>query len=104
LPFEIDHIIPLKLHGLTRADNLALACFHCNNAKGALVAGIDPDTLEVVRLFRPRSDVWKDHFVWHGPVLHAKLNIGRITVDVLEINDPLRVAWRELLIEEGVGF
>jgi 5-methylcytosine-specific restriction endonuclease McrA len=34
LHFEIDHVIALKHRGPTRADNLSLACFACNNHKG----------------------------------------------------------------------
>jgi len=52
-PFQFDHIIAQSHGGETTADNLAFACFHCNNFKGPNVAGIDPDTGEIVRLFHP---------------------------------------------------
>src|SRR5215475_4919031 len=42
LPFEIDHVIAKKHRGPTRASNLCLACFACNNHKGPNVAGVDP--------------------------------------------------------------
>jgi len=44
LAFEIDHIIAVKHRGPTRAGNLCLACFACNNHKGANISGIDPTT------------------------------------------------------------
>ena len=38
LVFEIDHIIALKHRGPTRAGNLCLTCFACNNQKGDMTA------------------------------------------------------------------
>src|SRR5258708_5081671 len=103
LPFEIDHIIAMKHHGPTRASNLCLACFACNNHKGPNVAGVDPKTKQVVRLFHPRRHKWPRHFRWEGPVLVGRTPIGRATVAVLEINLEYRVAFRQGLIDEG-GF
>jgi HNH endonuclease len=40
-PFEIDHIISKKHHGLTVASNLALSCFHSNSFKGSDIGGRD---------------------------------------------------------------
>jgi hypothetical protein len=53
LPFQIDHIIARKHRGRTRMENLALACFACNNHQGPNIAGIDPDTHAVTPLFHP---------------------------------------------------
>jgi hypothetical protein len=61
-PFEIDHVIAQKHGGATVDSNLALACFYCNSAKGPNVAGIDPESGLIVRLFHPRTDRWTDHF------------------------------------------
>ena len=49
----IDHIIARQHGGKTPADNLALACIRCNRHKGPNVAGVDPTTEEIVRLFHP---------------------------------------------------
>src|SRR5258708_39599797 len=68
---EVDHIIAEKHRGPTTLDNLALACFHCNNHKGPNVAGIDPATGQVTRLYHPRQDRWDEHFDWHGPMLRG---------------------------------
>jgi len=54
LAFEIDHFIALKHRGPTRASNLCLACFACNNHKGTNISGIDPKTKKIVPLFNPR--------------------------------------------------
>ena len=43
---EIDHIIPESKGGLTKLDNLALACRHCNSHKWAKTEGFDPITRE----------------------------------------------------------
>jgi hypothetical protein len=100
--FQIDHIIAQKHRGETVADNLALACYHCNNNKGPNIAGIDPATGSISVLFHPRRHTWSEHFRWEGPLLAGLTGIGRATIDVLRINDPGYVAVREALIEEGV--
>ena len=99
---EVDHVIAEKHRGATTLDNLALACFPCNNHKGPNIAGIDPDSGQVTRLFHPRQDVWIEHFVMRGPVVVGLTPIGRATVDVLEINLRHRLVHRQALIEEGV--
>jgi hypothetical protein len=102
LPFEIDHIIARKHRGPTRASNLCLACFACNNHKGPNVAGVDEKTKKIVKLFNPRRHKWHRHFRWDGPILLGRTPVGRVTVTVLEINLPYRIAFRQGLIDEGV--
>ena len=102
LAFELDHIVPEKHRGATRASNLALACFACNHHKGPNLAGIDPITGAVVRLFHPRRHSWTRHFRWEGPILQGRTPGGRATIEVLEINVPYRVRLRADLIEEDV--
>ena len=104
LVFHVDHIIAQKHGGPTTLSNLAWSCFGCNNQKQSDIAGIDPEvqTTEIVRLFNPRVDDWDEHFEWNGPELDAKTSIGRVTLYVLGINFPHRIALRRLLIVEGV--
>ena len=102
--FEIEHIIPRKHDGRTVLSNLALACFYDNSYKGPNLAGFDPRTGQLVRLFHPRRHSWSRHFRWDGPFLRGRMPIGRATVKVLEINQPERVALRAALMEEGVVF
>ncbi len=99
---QVDHVIARQHGGPTAADNLALACFPCNNHKGPNIAGVDPRTGQVVPLFHPRRDRWSDHFRWRGPILAGRSPAGRATVRVLAINDPDAVAVRRALIAEGV--
>src|SRR5712691_658791 len=100
LPFEIDHVIARKHRGLTRANNLCLACFACNNHKGPNLAGVDPKTKRIVALFNPRRHRWQRHFRWDGPILVGLTPLGRTTIAVLEINLDYRIAFRQGLIEE----
>jgi hypothetical protein len=102
LPFQIDHITALKHHGPTAAENLALCGFNDNSSKGPNIAGIDPITREITRLFNPRQDSWNEHFLWNGVQLFGRTAIGRTTIDVLNINLPERIEHRRLLIQAGV--
>ena len=99
---EIDHVIAEQHRGPTTLENLALACFYCNNHKGPNIAGIDPVTSVMCRLFHPRQDDWEEHFAWTGPHLLGLTAIGRTTIEVLAINIRHRLAHRQALIEEGV--
>jgi hypothetical protein len=101
-PFHIDHIISRKHGGLTELLNLALCCLDCNLHKGSDIAGLDPRHGGLTRLFNPRSDTWEAHFQWNGPVLEGLTEVGRTTVRVLRINEPIRVRARRELIAEGV--
>lgn len=100
--FQIDHIIPEKLDGETVSENLALACFRCNNHKGPNIAGIDPESGDKAFLFNPRRDAWADHFHWQGPLLQGTTAKGRSTIALLQINAEERVFQRRQLIVEGV--
>ncbi len=100
-PHQVDHIIARKHRGATTADNLALSCYFCNSHKGPNIAGIDPESGRVVRLFHPRKDRWRRHFEWDGAWLVGRTRVGRATILVLEINRPEFVAWREAMIREG---
>lgn len=101
IPFEIDHILAQKHGGPTHEENLALSCFYCNSHKGPNIAGVDPISGRILRLYHPRKDRWSRHFEWAGAVLHGKTAIARATIAVLSINDPDAVAVREALLEEG---
>ena len=47
---QIDHIDPSDGD---ETDNLALACWNCNNHKRQATEAIDPETNELVSLFHP---------------------------------------------------
>jgi hypothetical protein len=103
-PFEIEYVVAQQHGGPTVPGNLAYACLHCNRHKGPNLAGIDwqKSRTKLVRLYHPRRHRWAYHFAWDGPRLAGRTAIGRVTVAVLAMNDPIRVALREQLFAEGV--
>jgi len=101
-PFEIDHIIAGKHKGPTVAANLALSCFYCNSFKGSDIGGLDGVSGKLKPLFNPRRQQWSRHFRWEGAYLIGRTPTGRVTIELLKINDPFRVELREELIDEGL--
>jgi hypothetical protein len=93
----VDHVRARQHHGPTEPANLALACVFCNRFKGPNLSGIDPKSDEITRLFDPRADVWDAHFSMIAGRIVGVTPIGRATVDVLQMNDSLRVAVRQTL-------
>ena len=87
--FTVDHVIPKSLGGSDELDNLALACRRCNERRYNFVAGIDPETQEIVPIFNPRQQKWTDHFIWRnqGVVIEGTSPIGRTTCLRLDLND-----------------
>src|SRR5437764_1101067 len=67
--FPIDHIIARQHRGATVSENLCLCCLECNLRKGPNIAGVDPESGQIVPLFNPREDSWDEHFVWRGATL-----------------------------------
>lgn len=102
LPFHVDHIIARQHGGQTILENLALSCLHCNRYKGPNIAGADPHTGELTRLFNPRIDHWSEHVEWVEAALRGSTMIGRATTHVLAIKEPDFLAVREALILERV--
>jgi hypothetical protein len=100
--FPIDHIIAQQHRGPTAPRNLALSCLRCNSFKGPNIAGIDPVTRKLTRLFNPRRQKWKSHFRWNNALIIGRTPIGRVTVEVLNMNDAQSLAVRVSLIVEGL--
>jgi hypothetical protein len=103
VPFEVEHIVAKQHGGSDAPGNLAFACLHCNRHKGPNLSGIDWEIsrTRLVRLFHPRRHVWAYHFVVVGPEILGRTSIGRVTVDVLKMNDPQMIELRQELIEDG---
>ena len=99
--FPLDHIIAQQHGGATTYENLAVSCPHNNYHKGPNIAGLDPLTRRLTRLFNPRRQRWGTHFAWDGPLLVGKTAVGRTTIRVLNMNHPDRVELRRLLIAAG---
>src|SRR5262249_31984735 len=101
LLFHVDHIIAKKHGGSDDLSNLAWACFSCNAFKGSNIAGLDPASGELTRLFNPRRDLWIEHFQWSDCLLKGMTPMGRTTIEALKINHPDAVRVRERLWKEG---
>ena len=97
LSFQVDHIIAEQHRGKTQFGNLCLSCPRCNKNKGPNISGIDCKTRRLTPLYNPRRDRWEDHFIWRGSRLNGLTPIGRVTIEVLGINqlDAIKVR-REL--------
>jgi hypothetical protein len=102
-PFEIDHILPESLGGLTEEDNLWLACPLCNGHKSNRIASLDPLTGEEMRLFDPRRQVWSEHFAWAdaGDRIVGITPAGRATVVALQLNRSALVQARRAWVAVG---
>ena len=100
---HVDHIIAEKHGGRTELDNLALACAFCNRAKGTDIASILPGTQALVRLFNLRSDCWNHHFrIIAGSFEFQPISdIGLVTINLLQLNQPDRVLERRTIAESG---
>jgi hypothetical protein len=101
LTFEVEHVVPKKHGGPTVSKNLALACFPCNRFKGPNLSGIDPNSGEIIPLFNPRIQSWNEHFQMKDGRIEGLSAIGRATSLVMRMNDPMRVALRQLVITLG---
>jgi len=100
--FAIDHIISEKHGGSTTINNLCLSCFWCNSFKGSDLSSVDwEDKGDIIPLFNPRQQKWKDHFRLEGVFIIPLTANGRVTVTLLQLNDPKRVKERLLLVELG---
>jgi hypothetical protein len=97
LMFHIEHVIPRQHGGADDPSNLALSCFHCNLHKGPNLAGLDPDTGQLVALFNPRTQVWSEHFEAWGDRIVGRTPTGSTTVNVLAMNAGLLRELRQTL-------
>jgi 5-methylcytosine-specific restriction endonuclease McrA len=101
IPHQPDHIIAEQHGGETTAENLALACVHCNRHKGPNIASFDPVSGQLTPLFNPRTQAWEDHFALEGAYLLPLTPVGRVTVRLLDLNHPDRLQVRQALTEAG---
>ena len=92
--FHVEHIVARQHGGEDDPANLCLACHRCNAYKGSNLTAIDPATGEVVSLFHPRRETWREHFVLNGAEVVGLTPVGRATVRLLHMNDHPRLSLR----------
>jgi len=97
----MEHILSEKHGGLSELDNLALACPFCNRAKGSDVGSLDHVTGRFVPFFNPRSQDWFENFALSGAEIIPLTAEGRVTVTILQLNQPDRLSERRHLIAAG---
>ena len=96
--FHIEHVIAKQHGGKDVRSNLAMACPFCNQRKGTNLAGIDPESRRMVRLFNPRTNIWKDHFRMSAILIVGRTPVGRTTVVVLAMNDAVQSSTRKAIL------
>ena len=104
IPMLIDHIVPLAAGGSSELDNLCLACYRCNEFKWARQESRDPLTGESVPIFRPRIQIWGEHFTWNRDRLKimGMSACGRATVEILRLNDLRLIQARRIWLLIGL--
>jgi hypothetical protein len=85
--FVVDHIVPRSAGGATHIENLAFACSGCNAHKYNKTNACDPVSGEIVALYHPRRDCFRDHFTWSDDftMILGLTPRGRATVDALDM-------------------
>ncbi|MBM4456446.1 MAG: HNH endonuclease [Chloroflexi bacterium] len=100
----LDHIIPLIAGGASDSANLCLACYRCNEFKGARIEGQDLQSGASVPLFNPHLQAWRDHFAWSADGLRmiGRTPCGRATIATLYLNSDWLIQARRIWIMAGI--
>lgn len=99
---EPDHIVPTQHDGGTDESNLAFACFRCNRNKGPNVGSFDPVNGELTPFFHPRKHRWTEHFYLREAEIVPLTAEARVTIKILRLNEPDRIAERYQLLQMGL--
>lgn len=99
--FHIEHILATQHIQDDSLDNLCLACPHCNLHKGPNLTTVDPVSRELIPLFHPRKQEWRDHFTVEDARIEGLSETGAATSRLLKMNDADQVEIRARLIFRG---
>lgn len=101
LTFHVEHI-QAQQHGADDSpENLVLACPDCNCYKGPNLSTLDSQAGTVIRLFHPRTEVWKEHFELRGALIVGRTDVGAATARLLQMNTEERIHVRDELLANG---
>lgn len=100
----LDHIIPLTAGGGSDSANLCLAFYRCNEFKGGRLNGRDPQSDDIVPLFNPHTQVWREHFAWSadGLRISGRTPCGRATIEALHLNSDWLIQARRIWVIAGI--
>lgn len=103
IPLEVEHIVPDSLGGPTVRENLWLACHQCNKFKSNRQRFEDPETGVPTSFFNPRTQNWREHFLWSPDGTHilGVTACGRATVQALQMNNEQIVESRQYWVIAG---
>ena len=93
--FHIEHVLPRVLGGTIDSSNLALACPSCNLHKAGRVSALTSSDTAAVAFFNPRSDIWSERFELDDYTLIGKSEVGRVTIQSLDLNHERRIKIRQ---------
>lgn len=99
---QLDHILARKHQGRNSAANLAYCCALCNKHKGSDVSSVDTITGRLEPLFHPRLHLWTEHFRVVGLRITPLSGVGRVTIRLLQLNHPDRIAERRVRRATGL--
>ena len=101
--FAGEHIHPTAKGGTNHITNLAYACSGCNGHKGTKIQAVDLLTGDLVGLFHPRRQRWRDHFDWNEnkTQIIGLTAVGRATIEALHLNRPALINLRRVLYVVG---
>ncbi|MCL1493485.1 MAG: HNH endonuclease [Pseudanabaena sp. Salubria-1] len=104
VPHQVDHVITEKHGGKTTEENLALSCSLCNQAKSSDIASMETETGDVIRLYHPRKDQWRENFQIEesNGVIYPLTTIGRVTIQLLKINRSACLPYRQMLAQAKI--
>jgi len=99
--FQVEHIISGKHGGSSEIDNLALSCVFCNRFKGSDIASVVLGQDQLVRLYHPRNDRWRNHFRLDGVIIEPLSQIAEATIRILQMNHDDQILERLTLKRRG---
>ncbi len=102
--YHFDHINPFLKEDRHSIFNIARSCGRCNILKSQKTDAFDPLTGKNFPLYNPRQNRWTDHFQWSEDslVINGLTEIGRATIELLDLNRSSAVKLRRLLKTAGL--
>ena len=101
LTSHVEHILASQHIDDDSPSNLCLACPQCNFNKGPNRSSVNPETRETVDLFHPRRQNWHDHFLLDDARMVGKTLTGRVTIQLLKMNEEEHLEIRANLMLRG---